>query len=128
MGGHPFFYVVPYDPDLQAVLEKLRQRVFSAGRYNPATMFPEFPVTAQSPSPGPAHASIEEARDAADADGTRSILDITAISNEPEFFCASPLPDEFLESLFGTTQPTRAAVEANLDLFESIERGQAAYI
>jgi hypothetical protein len=128
MGAHPYWYIEPYDPDLGAVLERLRQREFRAGRYNPVMRYIEFPIAADSPSPGARHASIEKALKAADADGTRSILDISAITSEPEFSAASPLPDDMLEQLYGTTQPTRAAVEANMDFFDDLERGQAIYI
>jgi hypothetical protein len=127
MGVHPYWYIVAYDPDLEGVLEKLRQQEFRAGRYNPVMPVIEFPITPQSPSPGPQHSSIEEAFEAADADGTRSILDISRIADEPDFCTASPLGDDVVEGLFGTSQPSRAAVEANMDLFE-VERGQAIYI
>jgi len=40
MGGHPYFYSVPYDPDENAALQRLRQREFFAGRYNPVIPFP----------------------------------------------------------------------------------------
>jgi hypothetical protein len=44
MGGHPWFYFVDYEPDVNAALQKLREREFRAGRYNPVVWFPEFPV------------------------------------------------------------------------------------
>src|SRR4051794_21571388 len=112
MGGHAYWYVVAYDPDLEGVLERLREREFRAGRYNPVLWRIPFPITPQSPSPGPQHSSIEEALEASGADGTRSILDISRIAEEPDFFAASPLEDEVLERLYGTAQPTRADVEA----------------
>jgi len=128
MGAHPYWYFEAYDPDLGAVLEKLRQREFKAGRYNPVMRFIEFPITPQSPSPGARHSSIEKALKASEADGTRSILDISKIADEPADYTASPLPDDVLERLFGTTKPTRATVEENMEFFEDIERGQAIYI
>ena len=128
MGAHPYWYVVAYEADLQAVLDKLRAREFNAGRYNPVMPFIDFPITAQSPRPGPQHSSIEEAFEDADADGTRSILDISRISDEPDFCTASPLDEEVLEGLFGTAQPTRDSVEGNMDFFDDLERGQAIYI
>jgi hypothetical protein len=33
-----------------------------------------------------------------------------------------------LEKLYHTTQPARAAVEANTDFLENVERGHAVYI
>jgi hypothetical protein len=64
----------------------------------------------------------------ADADGTRSILDISLIADEPDYGAASPLDEGILEELFGTTRPTRADVEANMDFFEDLERGHAIYL
>jgi len=55
-------------------------------------------------------------------------LDLDHISEEPEFFAASPLPDERLLELFGTTQPTRTTVEKDQDFFEEIDRGHGIYI
>ena len=52
MGGHPYWYVVAYDANLEAALERLREREFRAGRYNPVMPFIPFPITASSPSPG----------------------------------------------------------------------------
>jgi hypothetical protein len=45
MGGHPYWYIVAYDPDLEAVLERLREREFRAGRYNPVMPWIDFPNT-----------------------------------------------------------------------------------
>ena len=36
MGSQPWMYVVPYQEDLQAALDALKQREFRAGRYFPA--------------------------------------------------------------------------------------------
>ena len=127
MGAHPYWYTVKYKANTQAALDELRQREFRAGRYNPAMPFIDFPITSASPAPGPQHDSIEEAMEEADADGTRSILDSHSISDEAEFFTATPLPEELLEELYGTTQPTRAQVEGNMDFLEDLERGHALY-
>jgi hypothetical protein len=128
MGAHPYWYIVPHAPNLQVVLDQLRQQEFRAGRYNPVMRYIEFPITATSPAPGAKHASIDQALKAADAEGTRSILDISRIAASPDFCTASPLSDAALEQLYGTTQPTREAVEDNMDFFEDLERGQAVYI
>lgn len=128
MGGHPWFYFVDYEPDLNAALQKLRRREFEAGRYNPATYFPAFPVNPALPTPGAQHGSIEEAIEEADADGTRSILDMMEVSDEPDFNVVAPLPEEDLLDLFGTEKPTRQMIEDNDDLFENLERGQGVYI
>ena len=128
MGGHPWFYFVDYEPDINAALQKLRQREFHAGRYNPAVWFPEFPVSPQSPAPGAQHGSIEEAIEDADADGTRSILDMERVSDAPDYCAVAPLPEEDLIELFGTNKPTREMVEGGDELFASMERGQGVYI
>jgi hypothetical protein len=128
MGAHPYWYVVKYKPDLNGALDELREREFRAGRYNPVTPFLEFPIGPHSPSPGPRHATIAEAFEAAEADGTRSILDLDGVSDEPGFGVAARLDDDLLKELYGTTRPTRAIVEANDELWDHLDRGQGAYI
>jgi hypothetical protein len=127
MGGHPWWYLVPYEKDILKGLEALRQREFKAGRYNPAEDFPGFPVN-PSHAPGCKHASIDEAREDADADGTRSILDVSRISEEPDYDAVAPLGDDALMEFFGTTRPTAEDVEDVDELFDQIERGQGLYI
>ena len=63
----------------------------------------------------------------ADADGTRSILDIERIGDEPDYGVVVPLSSEQLIELYGTEQPTREMIEEELDLYEDIERGQGVY-
>jgi hypothetical protein len=128
MGGHPWFYFVDYEPDINAALQKLRQREFLAGRYNPVVWFPEFPIGPQSPAPGAQHGSIEEAIEEADADGTRSILDMEKVSDAPDYSAVAPLPEDVLIELFGTNKPTHEMVEGSDDLYEYLERGQGVYI
>ena len=128
MGGHPYWYTVPYQPDIHKALQELRQKEFQAGRYNPVTPIPEFPITASSPAPGPGHRDIDEALQASDADGTRSILDISAISADPDYFSAAPLSDAALNSYFGTTQPSRAMLDSNAPFLKNVKRGHAVYI
>lgn len=128
MGASPYEYFVQYQPDIHAALQELRQREFQAGRYNPAVPFPAFPVGPQSPSPGVQHASIDDALQAAEADGTRSILDLDHVAPQPEFGAVAPLDPNVLMQLYGTTQPTRAMVEQNMDFLEEVERGQGVYI
>jgi hypothetical protein len=113
MGAEPWDYFVPYEKDIQAAMEKLREREFRAGRFNGSEFNP---------------ATIEEAREIADADGTRSILDIDSVGDEPNFGVVVPLSPEYLVELFGTDQPTRAMIEGNMEFYEDIERGQGVYI
>jgi hypothetical protein len=128
VGGHPWFYFVEYEPDINAALQKLRQREFEAGRYNPAVDFPDFPVNEQSPAPGAQHDSIDDAIEDADADGTRSILDMERVSDEPDFNAVAPVPRQILQDLFGTDRPTREMVEGSEELFDALERGQGVYV
>jgi hypothetical protein len=128
MGAEPYFYFVKFNPDVNAALQELREREFEAGRYNPVIRHLEFPISADSPSPGAQHKSIRHALKAADADGTRSILDLDHVSAKPDFSAVTPLPAEELDRLFGTQQPTHEMIEQNEDLFEGIERGQGVYI
>jgi hypothetical protein len=113
MGAEAWEYFVPYEGDIQAALEKLREREFRAGRFHGAKFRP---------------ATIGEAREVADADGTRSILDIDRIGDEPDFGVVAPLPAETLIDFFGTDRPSRDMIERNRDFFEDIERGQGVYI
>src|SRR5580698_7449079 len=103
MGGHPWWYMVPYEQDIEKSLESLRQREFRAGRYNPAEDFPRFPVDLAH-QPGCKHSSIDEARDDSDADGTRSILDVSRVSSIPDYDAVAPFPDGQLLEYYGTTK------------------------
>jgi hypothetical protein len=127
MGAHPWFYLVPYEKDVAKSLETLRQREFKAGRYNPVTPFPRFPVDLGQ-APGSKHASIDEAREDSDADGTRSILDVSRLSAEPDYDAVAPLDDDELIDFFGTTRPSAEDVEDSDELFDRIERGQGVYV
>jgi len=128
MGAHPYYYFVEHQPDVEAALQDLRQREFRAGRYNPVQPFPHFPIGPDSPAPGAKHRSIDEAIEAAAEDGTRSILDIAAVSDFPDFCVAAPLGQEELERYFGTNQPTKEMVSRRLDFLASVERGHCIYV
>src|SRR6266545_2266539 len=124
MGGHPYWYLVPYRDDAQAALDELREREFRAGRYNPVLPFIDYSEDALfSQKPGPEHASIEEAVEAAEQDGTRSILDIRTIAEMPEYGAAAPMDRAELQLLLGTDKPTREMLLASHELFAGIERG-----
>jgi len=127
MGGHPWLYFTRYQRDINAALVLLRQREFEAGRYNPVTPFPESPVPPDAAAPGAQHSSIDAARRAADADGTRSILDMDRVGQSPDFGVVVPFSKEELMDLYGTDKPTREMVEGNMDFLEEIERGQGIY-
>jgi hypothetical protein len=128
MGGHWWFYIVPYQPDIARALLELREREFKAGRYNPVVRFPMSPVDRGSPSPGAQHSSIEQALVATGETGTRSILDISRIAPHPDFFVAAPLSESRLQELYGTAQPTREMAETDMEFSEDMERGQGVYV
>src|ERR1041384_303882 len=121
MGAEPYFYFVKHNPDVNAALQELRDREFKAGRYNPVIRHLPFPTAPDSPSPGAQHRSIPQALEASGADGTRSILDLDHVSDQPDFCTVAPLPPEELDRLFGTEQPTHEMIEQSGELFESME-------
>ena len=129
MGARPYWYFVPYQEDVKTALNELREREFRAGRYNPAHPDLFFPLDPDEPDPGAQHDSIEAAMEAAEEEGTRSILDIGNVGKRPDFGTAGPLPKKVLKALYGTDRPTREMVDGRkLDLFEHLERGQCAYV
>jgi hypothetical protein len=128
VGGHPWFYFVDYEADVDAALQKLRQREFRAGRYNPVLWKLPFPIGPQSPSPGAQHRSIAEALKAAHESGTRSILDMERVSTTPRSRAVAPLARADLLRLFGSERPTHDVVEESDALFEELERGQGVYV
>jgi hypothetical protein len=130
MGGHPYWYVVDYRQDIGAALNALRNREFVAGRYNPVTPYPGdlLPIGPHSLAPGAAHASIEDALQASDADGTRSILDINSIADAPTFCASCAFSSDELTRLFGTTTPSVDQINACDEFWDTLERGQARHI
>ena len=62
------------------------------------------------------------------SNGTASILDISRISDQPDFCCAAPLSSAELERYFGTQKPTEAMARESDDLWEDLERGMARYV
>jgi hypothetical protein len=130
MGAHPWFYLVPYQRNVKKAMLELREREFQAGRYNPVVAFPHMTEGA----PGAQHDSIEDAREAADADGTRSIVDIDDVADDPadpeedpRFGVVSPVDPEVLQELYDTTEPTRQML-ADMAFFEELERGTGVYV
>jgi hypothetical protein len=129
MGAVPWFYLVPHQADVRQAMLDLRQREFQAGRYHPVVAFPHM----TQGTPGARHRTIDLARQAADADGTRSILDMDDVSDDssdpddPQFGVVSRVPDDMLEDLYGTTQPSRDMVQ-DMEFLEEIERGTGVYI
>src|SRR5215216_426953 len=113
MGAEPWDYFVPYEADIAAALQKLREREFRAGRFRGSELRP---------------VSIEDAVINMEADGTASILDIDHVADEPEFCAVAPVPADLLIEHFGTDQPTREMIGESHKLFEDIDRGQGLYV
>ena len=113
MGGEPWFHVAPYQSDIPAALEALRQRVFAEGEYRGSDDEPS---------------SIEEALENMDADGTASILDIDHVANHPEPTGVTVLSPADAKQYFGTERPSRADVERADQFWEDIGRGEAVCV
>jgi hypothetical protein len=128
MGGHAWWYAVPYQKNVEQAMLELREREFTAGRYNPVTRYPAFPDTDRAPAVGARHRSIDEAMEATDADGSRSILDMYQMGTAPEPATMCPVSENELMEFFGTTRPTREQVLESDAFFESIGRGEGRYI
>jgi hypothetical protein len=136
MGATPWWYVVDYIPDINYVLQNLRQQEFQAGRYYPAISYEFFPITPEytNPFPGAQHDSIEDAITDADADGTQSILDIREVSNDRSPGTTSPLESLELLHVFGTEFPNIDDIgdidEENFpdEIFDFIDRGESVYV
>src|SRR5262245_10548722 len=131
MGGHFWSYVVPYQDDVQAALEKLKEQEFRAGRFwQPSEVEPGFfgRILGHPPTKPKPPRTIREALKISDATGTRSILDMERICKRPDLGAISPIPPDDLQRFFGTTEPTREMIERSDEFIESLERGQGVYI
>ncbi len=130
MGAEYWSYMVPYQEDIRAALEALREREFRAGRFwQPAQVHPGFfgRLLGRGPS-APKPATIAEALKNSGATGTRSILDIERVAAAPVLGAVLPLPPDELQRLFGTEKPTREMVEESEELIEMLDRGWGVYI
>jgi hypothetical protein len=152
MGASGWSYTTSYDPDIEAALGRLQQEVFERGdyykpweevwRYRDAILvkpldqlqdherqylrlMKSYPMPDRNYVP----ASIEDVLRNNAESGTHSILDIYGVSDESSFGAATPLSDEEMLRVFGTTQPTAEDVESTLasGLGENLERWQAVY-
>jgi hypothetical protein len=113
MGAESYQYIVDYKENLQKVLDDLRKDVFDRGEYDGAELNPE---------------TLEKALELSQPDGTRSILDIMFISDEPDYGCATLLSREELIRYFKTDKPTLKMVQTNDLFWNDIQRGMAKII
>ena len=110
MGGEPYQYVVDFNDDLQLALDRLRSETFSKGQFYGAERKPKSP---------------KQALELAGETGTRSILDILKVQDDPDYCCVAPLRPEELERYFGTDRPSAQMVEGSDAFWEDLERGKA---
>jgi hypothetical protein len=124
-----WFYFVPYQTDISLALASLREREFRSGRYNPVVPYPQFPISQTSPSPGPQHSSIQDALIASvGVGGTRSILDVNRVSDEPLLGAVAPLSSQDLLKIYATCEPSREMIEKNMNFLHDLDVGQGVYI
>lgn len=129
MLGSPYWYLVPYNEDVQEALDALREREFRAGRYNPVLPKLNFVEPAFSRQYRAAqHDSIEDAIMDAGEEGTRSILDIHTVRDRADFGMASPMPRAALLELYKTEKPTLKAVRSNKEFLRWAAPAQCIYI
>jgi len=108
MGASFWQHWVPYEPDLDAALERIRDRVFAKGDYYRG--HGEHRVV----SPTSIEDVFHQLDDMGSAEGTHSILDVGSIGPEPAFGVVAPLSEHELEELFETAKPTRAQIDAKV--------------
>jgi hypothetical protein len=118
MGGQYWNYFVPYEDDVGAALQKLRNETFRSGQYthSRAVFSPqdleEDSELAEEVTQLKVPNTIEELLEQEQESGTNSILDITHVSDTREFCAVTPMPAQTLRDLFGTDKPTHEMVEA----------------
>jgi len=137
-GGRSWNYFVPYQSDAGAALQRLRGETFRTGQYAHSRApfseeeLEELPELAEE-EPLKEPETIEELLEQEGEDGTNSILDITHISERPEFAAVCPMPAESLREIFGTDRPTHEMVDSKLGYSElsdhplTNEKWQGAY-
>ena len=114
MGAEFYFYATTYNGTPREAPTALRQEVFSKGEFRGAHLKPRSP---------------EHAVKLTEPEGTASILDISTIGDEPDYFTASPLTDEELEDYFGSTKPTLEVIKRDFTVVaDGIGRGTARYL
>ncbi|MFO0546863.1 MAG: hypothetical protein U0271_00680 [Polyangiaceae bacterium] len=124
MGASGWDYWVPYESDIGSALAKLREKAFAEGDYYKG--FGEYQVKSPT-SIDDLFKQMEEV--GLSTEGAHSILDMERVGETPDFAVVAPLTDDQLDALFDTTKPTRAQVEAEKSLIESLrERWEGTYI
>lgn len=106
-------YWAPYDPDILAALQRLREDVFARGDYmTEESEIASYRYLQDAPHPTAFKpTSIEELLEQEGSHGTHSILDITHISPTPKRKAISPLPASVLADYFDSDKPSRKEIE-----------------
>ncbi|MEM9539200.1 MAG: hypothetical protein AAGA60_06765 [Cyanobacteria bacterium P01_E01_bin.42] len=138
MGSKPWHYFTPYQTDINAALQALKEQEFRAGRYGFDYMLSRLQedkiidrannsIEQQQPTADELidlHGSLQAAIDAvveeSDIEGTLSILDMKSIAAQPTKCAVCLLSKQELQGIFKTTEPTRQTIESAL-LKEGIE-------
>lgn len=143
MGASEWYYEVPYQPDVAAALQSLRDKVFAEGDYYRDDSSDEGEgesadevrarirgvvgeIDDESLEQIVSHqlarqkfgtpSSIDELLEAQAENGTHSILDMSlGVSRTPQFGTVSPLSEEQLMETFGTTLPHSGVVASWVD-------------
>lgn len=155
MGATGWTYSVPYQPDIGAALQSLREKVFREGNYyKPWEINKRFLEELESKSqdqlndsekeqirilrdlplidpPDPLPATIDELLEHNAESGTHSALDIFDVSDQTDWGIAAPVPEEILLACFGTDRPAREQTdpypESFIKFIETLERWTALY-
>jgi hypothetical protein len=158
MGASGWYYFVPYQPDIQAALDTLRQQVFENRDYHlrrpywleikddEAYIKELFAFwheekwneeraqeirdeLARFRALGDKPKTIAEAIEWNAEDGTHSILDIDRISDHVELFAIAPLSSSELIEIFGTERPTHEMIIEYEDIVMDLRRNaEGTYI
>ncbi|MET7396842.1 hypothetical protein ABZS66_25500 [Dactylosporangium sp. NPDC005572] len=114
MGASGWDYYVPYQPDLQAALHELRQRVFETGDYWWAVPY-EFGKSAADFPDRPRTEAELWAEEIVQESGTHSILDMSRVVAEgaaPDFGTVQLVTEVEAVERLGVAKLTRAHVDA----------------
>jgi len=157
VGASGWHHFVPYQEDIESALQKLRQQVFASGNYYRVDHSEYRNMTEEDMRKRLNEGRVELQEEVKEImlddwrqiqrlkepttiqellrwnreSGTHSILDVTRVSEEPEFATVSPLSAEELREHFGTLKPTHQQVEVwlnNDDMFKLRRRWIGLYI
>lgn len=121
MGAESYKRTTRYQHDVSQALSELQRHVFEVGEYR---------YSDEVKAIG-SQGSIDDARELAAEEGTKSVLDIYGISDSPDIAQACPLTEDELLAWFGTTQIEEDDIEKVdhcAEFWRSIGRGEARYL